>query len=226
MIKAEKDIGGQTEKLNRRLHGTGHSDLQAPPVFIANFADGGRFMVNASGYCRMGARIEICDETGNVLLTADLPVRKTGTDGQEHFVKIDKPFAVTIPAGTHRISVHNSGHDWIIVQSYALEGLLPLSEADAERLNATMVDATRTFQTIQGWGGDIYPAVTKYASDDPTLYDMAFKDLATAHMRVRSYWHELEKTNDNDDPNVIDFEALKPNDKGMIHDEFLMLQEM
>ena len=226
VIKAEKDIAGRPERLNCRLHGTGHSDLQAPPVFIANFGDTGKLTVNASGYCRLGARIEIRDGTGALLLAEDLPVRKTGTDGQDYFVKLDKPFAVAIPAGTRRISVHNPGRDWIMIRSYTLDGLLPLSEENAERLAATVVDVTQTFQTIQGWGGNIYPFTTKYAAQDPTLYDKAFKELATTHMRVRSYWHALEKTNDNDDPNRIDFEALKPNDKGLIHDEFLMLQEM
>jgi O-glycosyl hydrolase len=226
VIKGAKDIAGQPEKLNRRLHGTGHSDLQAPPVFIANFGDEGRLTVNASGYCRYGARIEISDANGNLLLGEDLPARKTGTDGQEYFVKIGRPFTVAIPAGAHRISVDNTGRDWIMIASYTLDGLVPLSEDDAKRLGATVVDVNRTFQTIQGWGGNIYPFATRYAAENPDLYDQMFKALATTHMRVRSYWHELERTNDNDDPDVIDFEALKPNDKGLIHDEFLMLQEM
>jgi len=89
-----------------------------------------------------------------------------------------------------------------------------------------IIDPSVTHQTIEGWGGNIYPQAVGHQKNDPTLYDKAFKELKTTHMRVRSFWYRLEAENDNDDPNVIDFGALKKHDTGIVHDEFLLQKAM
>lgn len=89
-----------------------------------------------------------------------------------------------------------------------------------------VLDPGAVYQTMEGWGGNIYPAATELAAKDATLYDKACKELRTTQMRIRSSWYLLEERNDNGDPDVIDWEALRQVDRGIVHDEFLMLQEL
>lgn len=225
LLKQKDAILGHPEKLNCRLHGSVHSDLQSPPTFVAKFRKDGTFTVRTRGYCRIGARLEIWDGTGKRLLSKDLASKKEGTDGK-FLVKLEKDHTVNLPEGIHLLTVRNTGQDWILVDGYVISGLLPLTDKDIERLNAVEIDVTKTFQTIEGWGGNIYPQTTRHAANDPSLYDTGFKELATTHMRIRSTWDQFEPENDNDDPNEINWEAYEKGDKGSVHDEFLMLQEL
>jgi O-glycosyl hydrolase len=173
----------------------------------------------------VGARLEIWDGTEKLLLAKDLPATKKATDGK-FFVKLEEDFTVKLSEGIHRIQVKNTGRDWITVDAYLLKGLLPLTDKDIKALKSVVIDIARTFQTIEGWGGNIYPYTTRHAANDAGLYDKGFKELATTHMRIRSMWDGFESENDNDDPNVFKWEAFKKGDKGLVHDEFLMLQEL
>jgi O-glycosyl hydrolase len=86
------------------------------------------------------------------------------------------------------------------------------------------VDPRETFQTIEGWGGSLYPQTLGYFSSDPAYRKHLLEDLDVTHVRLRSVWYLLEGRNDNDDPDSIDFEAIAQGDTGMVHDEFLLQQ--
>ncbi|MFV1980320.1 MAG: glycoside hydrolase family 30 beta sandwich domain-containing protein [Rhodothermia bacterium] len=86
------------------------------------------------------------------------------------------------------------------------------------------VDRGRTFQTIEGWGGSLYPQTLKYFTDDPYFKQRLLNDLHTTHVRMRSVWYLLESRNDNDDPSETDFEAIARGDTGMVHNELVLQQ--
>ena len=100
------------------------------------------------------------------------------------------------------------------------------SGAQAQGETEIRIDPSVSHQTMEGWGGNIYPHAHRHRQHDPALYDKAFRELHTTHMRVRSYWYRLEGENDNDDSETIDFDALKKYDKGLVRDEFLMQKAM
>lgn len=88
-------------------------------------------------------------------------------------------------------------------------------------------DTSISYQTIMGWGGNIYPHwITKHANNDPTYLDKMLKELNTTDARIRSYWYNLEIENDDDDPDNFNWEVFERGDRGDIHDEFLGLQEL
>lgn len=89
------------------------------------------------------------------------------------------------------------------------------------------VDTSVTYQTIEGWGGNIYPHwITRLAENDPTYMSKLFEELNTTDVRIRSYWYTLEGENDNDDPNSFNWAAYEAGDKGDVHYEFLGLQAL
>ena len=88
------------------------------------------------------------------------------------------------------------------------------------------VDRAHAFQTIEGWGGSVYPQTLPYSFDDPTYEKRLLEDLNTTHIRMRSVWYLLEATNDNDDPTSIDFEAIARGDTGIVHDELVLQQRL
>jgi len=81
-------------------------------------------------------------------------------------------------------------------------------------------------QTIEGWGGHVYPQGYAFLSTDTSLMRKMLVELRTTHMRVRSIWYELEAANDNDDPTRIDTAAIARGDTGLVHQELLFQQEL
>jgi len=88
------------------------------------------------------------------------------------------------------------------------------------------VDTTITYQTIEGWGGHVYPQTLSYFDADSSYERHMLRDLHTTHIRLRSVWYLLEAENDNDDPFTIDFDAIASADTGLVHDELLLQQRL
>jgi O-glycosyl hydrolase len=88
------------------------------------------------------------------------------------------------------------------------------------------VNPASTYQTIEGWGGSLYPQTLPYFAADPDYGRSLLEDLNVTHVRLRSVWYLLEGTNDNDDPEAIDFDAIARGDTGLVHDEFLLQQRL
>jgi O-glycosyl hydrolase len=86
------------------------------------------------------------------------------------------------------------------------------------------IDSDQQFQSIEGWGGSLYPQTLRYFSDDPLYRKRLLEDLHVTHVRLRSVWYLLEAENDNDDANSIDFGALARGDTGLVHDELVLQQ--
>lgn len=95
----------------------------------------------------------------------------------------------------------------------------------AQEPKIVTIDPQIRYQTITGWGGHVYPQAFRHFSDEKFMREM-LEELQTTHMRVRSYWYQLEGENDNADPNAIDWHAIAAGDTGLVHDELLMQQEL
>jgi O-glycosyl hydrolase len=104
--------------------------------------------------------------------------------------------------------------------------LVVWSTASAQTLTPVTVrlDPSRTFQTIEGWGGSLYPQTLPYFFEDANFKRRLLNDLNTTHVRLRSVWYLLESKNDDDDPAQTDFESIALGDTGLVHDELLLQQ--
>ncbi len=100
-----------------------------------------------------------------------------------------------------------------------------LAPASAQELTLD-VDAAKTYQTMTGWGGHVYPQTWRFHADDPSYESKLFDELDVTHIRLRSVWYLLEGENDNGDPNVIDMDAIARGDTGIVHDELLLQQRI
>jgi hypothetical protein len=109
------------------LHGEGHKDLRNPPTFTVTYPAAGAFTiaidrVSNSGYLRV-----YVDDA--LALERDLPCGEGKGKSWEFRPQwnlwesvYNEDVSVTIPAGTHRIRLENTGKDWVRVKSYRFEG--------------------------------------------------------------------------------------------------------
>lgn len=89
-----------------------------------------------------------------------------------------------------------------------------------------LIDPEQTYQTVEGWGGSLYPQTLAYFAEDSTFEDHLLTDLHTTHVRPRSVWYLLEAENDNDTPDTLNFDQLAAADTGLVHDELLLEQRL
>lgn len=87
------------------------------------------------------------------------------------------------------------------------------------------IDTNVRHQTIEGWGGNIYPQfLPLFAANDPNYMSKMLDELKTTNIRVRSYWYLMEQANDDGDPQTFDWSEFQEGDKGDVHQELLALQ--
>jgi len=96
-----------------------------------------------------------------------------------------------------------------------------VSSAQSEQIR---LDPSLTAQTIRGWGGHVYPQANAYLSSDSLFLQRMIYELYTTDMRVRSVSYLLEAENDNQDPDLINWEAIARGDTGLVHEELLLQQ--
>ncbi|MGB2958522.1 MAG: hypothetical protein WBD30_06515, partial [Bacteroidota bacterium] len=106
----------------------------------------------------------------------------------------------------------------------ALSMLLSAARVAPAQSEQITLDPSRTAQTIQGWGGHVYPQVNAYLTSDSLFLQRMIYELYTTDMRVRSVWYLLEAQNDNLDPDLINWEAIAGGDTGLVHEELLLQQ--
>ncbi len=98
-----------------------------------------------------------------------------------------------------------------------------MSSAQSEQIT---LDPSLTAQTIRGWGGHVYPQVNAYLRSDSLFLRRMIHELYTTDIRVRSVWYLLEAQNDNQDPDLINREAIAGGDTGLVHEELLLQQAL
>ena len=105
--------------LNGYLQGKLHTHLRNPPTFLVNLPKGGTLRVHIRAVATLGARLE-CLLDGKLLKAIDLPDRDGRNDGSAR--EYDATYTFPIPAGKHRVTIHNVGGDWATVGWYAFRG--------------------------------------------------------------------------------------------------------
>jgi len=107
--------------LNAFLQGKLHAHLSNPPTFTVHMPKGGAVRVHVRAVAALGARLE-CLVDGRSIQTIELPDRdrKNDTDAREY----DATYEFPIPPGRHRVTLQNSGADWLRVAWYAFTGEL------------------------------------------------------------------------------------------------------
>lgn len=127
------------------------------------------------------------------------------------------------PVQTKAIRINIS--DASVYANYLFASIL---EVEIYSEGEVQVDSTKTHQTIDGWGGNIYPqAVLALANADTNYFSKMFDELSTDTLRIRSYWYQLEQYNDNEDAGSIDWTNMTTGDVtgSDIHNELLALRE-
>jgi hypothetical protein len=101
------------------LQGNLHSALREPPVFLVNLPRGGKLNVHVRAVAALGAKLE-CLMDGALTRTVELPDldRKNDSAAREY----DKTLEFDVPPGRHRVTLRNSGGDWVFVAWYAVAG--------------------------------------------------------------------------------------------------------
>ena len=111
----------------QQLHGQAHRDIKAPPTFVVDYPQAGKFMVRVGRVSGSGLlKISI---DGEVRLEHELPCGE-GLGNESVFrpqwnlweTTYDEDVAIDVPAGKHRIRVENLGRDWVRVSSYRFTG--------------------------------------------------------------------------------------------------------
>jgi len=92
-------------------------------------------------------------------------------------------------------------------------------------LAQTMVDVDLSVrhQTMDGTGGNAYGFITG-SSWDPKVIDMIINDIDVTHIRLRSAISWWEPSNDNNDPNDMNWSGFK--DYKCSHEDFVLLQKL
>jgi len=98
--------------LNALLQGRLHSELVNPPTFLLHREKPTAFTVHVRAVATQGARMEIRVD-GKVERNVDLPDRdgKNDTKATEY----DQFLTLTIPPGPHKVTLENSGGDWLVM---------------------------------------------------------------------------------------------------------------
>ncbi|MCC6355806.1 MAG: hypothetical protein IT577_18105 [Verrucomicrobiae bacterium] len=101
------------------LHGNLHGHLRHPHVFAVNMPGGGRLRVSVRAVATLGARIE-CQTDDRPPRAVDLPDLDQKNDAAA--AEYDRVLEFSIPPGTRRVTVKNTGGDWAHLDWYAFDG--------------------------------------------------------------------------------------------------------
>lgn len=93
------------------LHGRLHHQFRNPPTLLANMPQGGRLRVHVRAVATLGARLEFRVD-GRITHSVDLPDRdrKNASSVREYDQAVELP----VPPGRHRLTLDNTGGDWLI----------------------------------------------------------------------------------------------------------------
>lgn len=110
---------------------------------------------------------------------------------------------------------------------------LPLAVTATAQVTVT-VHGDQTFQTIAGWGGNTYSWILNGWNGwtDPSVYDLAFDELGTTHVRMVTEFDAWELRNDDEDPQHINWAYFETrfegsdNDSRRVQSDFDMLEKI
>jgi hypothetical protein len=100
------------DDLNGYLQGRLHTDLRNPPTFVVEAAGHATLKVKVRAVATLGARL-VVKVDGLQTASVDLPDRDGKNDGD--VPEYDRELAFTIPAGRRRMTLDNTGGDWLTV---------------------------------------------------------------------------------------------------------------
>lgn len=98
--------------LNGFLQGRLHPDLANPPTFLVHWKNPGTMMVHVRSVATQGAHLDLLLD-GKVQQSVDLPDKDGKNDRNAN--EYDKCVGLTIPAGSHKVSLENPGADWLVM---------------------------------------------------------------------------------------------------------------
>jgi hypothetical protein len=113
--------------LNGFLQGKLHPHLRNPPTFLVHLPHGGALRVHIRAVATLGARLE-CLVDGQLTKAIDLPDRDGKNDGSPR--EYDRACEFAIPPGRRRVTVRNTGGDWLTVSWYAFAGAIAKWDED------------------------------------------------------------------------------------------------
>ncbi len=117
-VRADGSIGHSAD-LNGILQGRLHTHLRNPPTFVVNARGAATLAVRVRAVAATGARL-VALVDGQSVSETDLPDRdgKNDTDAAEY----ERDIAVPIPAGPHRLTLDNTGADWLVIDWLEFRG--------------------------------------------------------------------------------------------------------
>ncbi|MBT3270190.1 DUF5060 domain-containing protein [Candidatus Poribacteria bacterium] len=134
VIQADGSVQGDPV-ISDLLHGDAHTDLRNPPTFVVDYPAPGEFIVRVG---RVSAHGDLTIRVGDeVALQRAFPCGEGLGKQSEHRPqwdlwesKYDEDVRVSLPAGRHRISVENTGRDWMQITRYVFTGARVMSRPD------------------------------------------------------------------------------------------------
>lgn len=113
-IRGDSELQVETA-LSGLLHGTkNHPDLHNPVTVHLDLPRPTQFVVQVSGVSGYGGACLVLRLDDRVVLSKEMPV-PDGTTGNDTLHQYDGAYPVAVPAGPHRLSIEDTGTDWIYV---------------------------------------------------------------------------------------------------------------
>ena len=111
------DLGnGALGNLSSFIQGSGNRNLMPNPItFTFTSAQAGGFRMTVDTIARAGARV-VMKLNGTTVVNQNF-----GATGGDH--AINQTFTVNFPAGTHTVTVDNTGADWYTVSQFSVDGI-------------------------------------------------------------------------------------------------------
>ncbi|HIE51248.1 MAG TPA: DUF5060 domain-containing protein [Armatimonadetes bacterium] len=128
-------------RLGCKLYGSNpdRAPYRNPPTFLVNYPMDGEFVVVAGEMAGLAILEVFVDD--------QLAVRhEFSGKGRRHVPAEERQVVASVPAGPHRIRVHNAGHDWIQVSYYLLTNY-----RDAQRYPEVTVYGLRSPRRVLLW---------------------------------------------------------------------------
>lgn len=118
MVRTDGSIEHAAD-LNGFLQGQLHPDLRNPPTFLVNAPQPATLAVHVSAVSSAGARL-VYQVDGQVMRSVELPDKDGLNDSNA--TEYDLVVNLGIPAGAHRLTVDNSGADWLVMTWLEFQG--------------------------------------------------------------------------------------------------------
>jgi hypothetical protein len=156
------------------LQGRGHADLRNPPTFVVSYPEAGRFIVHVDRVSNSGD-LRIWLDEQEVLHREFATGEGLGKESvyREQWkmweTVYDEDVVVEVPAGLHRIRLHNDGKDWIRVPSYTFTGCRVVDRPNV------LICGMRSDEVVVAWAQNRSSTWAAHASGEGIPQVAAFK---------------------------------------------------